>query len=227
MAQSEVDIRSLAQGSAHGQPRIIPYVAVHNARFPAPRARGGNGVLLLLMYVNDGPAPRRDDFPRVRCEDDSTVRKLKTRPLAPDGIAQAFPLIQMAFPEVTLEEWRDFASPMIRAKGRPASGIITVISEQDYIVGLCCYRVEHELQHGPTLMADHFLAFDLFDRQSVFHALAAALESLARERLCTAVHTNLLATGPKSREGWLVRLLCSRGHRIESLRMCKLLARRI
>ncbi len=227
MAQSEVDIRSLAQGSAHGQPRIIPYAAVHNARFPAARAPAGAGISLLLTYVNDGPAPRCEDFPRVRREDGSTVRKLKTRPLAPDGIAQAFPLIQMAFPEVTLEEWRDFASPMIRAKGRPVSGIITVISEQDYIVGLCCYRVEHELQHGPTLMADHFLAFDLFDRQSVFHALAAALESLARERLCTAVHTNLLATGPKSREGWLVRLLCSRGHRIESLRMCKLLARRI
>jgi hypothetical protein len=155
------------------------------------------------------------------------VRKLKTRLLAPDGIARAFPLIQVAFPKVTLKDWCDFASPLVRAKGRPASGIITVLSEQDYIVGLCCYRVEHELRHGPTLMADHFLALDLFDRQSVFHALAAALESLARERLCTAVHTNLFETEAKSCEGWLVRLLRSRGHRIESLRMCKPLARRI
>ncbi len=155
------------------------------------------------------------------------MREFKTRLLAPDGIARAFPLIQVAFPKVTLKDWCDFASPLVRAKGRPASGIITVISEQDYIAGLCCYRVEHELRHGPTVMADHFLAFDLFDRRPVIHALAAALESLARERLCTAVHTNLLETGPKSREGWLVRLLRSRGHRIESLRMCKLLARRI
>ena len=95
------------------------------------RAPAGACVLLLLTYVNDGPAPRREDVPRVRREDGSIVRKLKTRPLAPDAIAQAFPLIQVAFPEVTLEELCDFASPLIREKGRPASGIITGSSEQD------------------------------------------------------------------------------------------------
>ncbi len=81
------------------------------------RAPAGAGVSLLVTYVNDGPAPRCEDVPRVRREDGSIVRKLKTRPLAPDGIAQAFPLIQLAFPEVTLEEWRDFASPLAPRAG--------------------------------------------------------------------------------------------------------------
>jgi hypothetical protein len=74
------------------------------------------------------------------------------------------------------------------------------------------------------MMADPFLALDLLDLKAVARALADAIESLAREWRCTAIHTSLSATGVKGTENWLVRNLRSRGHRVESLRMCKLLA---
>ena len=66
------------------------------------------------------------------------------------------------------------------------------------------------------------LAFDLFDRRAVAHALAAGVEEVARERHCTAIHSNLLRprdTAPVG--GGLVDVLCTRGHRIETLGMCK------
>ncbi len=152
------------------------------------------------------------------------MRNLETRSLTPERVAQAFPLIQTAFPAVSLEDWRDFATPLARAQGPADGGIITVVSEQGYIVGLCCYRVAQDFQHGAVLMADYFLILDLFDQNAVVRALADAVESLARERRCTAIHTSLPETGVKGTNNWLARILRSRGHRVESLRMCKLLA---
>ncbi len=199
-------------------------VAVHN--HPPFLARGLEiqGVVLLLMHVNDGSIVRRDYCHPFHRKDGKTVRSLETRPLAPERVAQAFPLIQTAFPAVSLEDWRDFATPLARAQGPADGGIITVISEQGYIVGLCCYRVAQDLRHGAVLLANHFLILDLFDQQAVVRALADAVESLARERRCTAIHTSLPETGVKGADDWLVRILRSRGHRVESLRMCKLLA---
>jgi hypothetical protein len=152
------------------------------------------------------------------------VRSLETRPLTPERVAQAFPLIQIAFPALSLEDWRDFAAPLASAPGQADGGIITVVSEQGYIVGLCCYRVAQDFQHGAVFMTDLFLIFDLCGQKAVVHALTDAVESLARERRCTAIHTSLPETGVKGADNWLVRILRSRGHRVESLRMCKLLA---
>jgi hypothetical protein len=176
------------------------------------------------MYVNDGSTVRRDYCRPVRRKDGKTVRSLEIRPLTPERVAQAFPLIQIAFPAVSLEDWRNFAAPPARAQGQADGGIITVISEQGYIVGLCCYRVAQDLRHGAVLLANHFLILDLFDQQAVVRALADAVESLARERRCTAIHTSLPETVVKGADDWLVRILRSRGHRVESVRMCKLLA---
>ncbi len=151
------------------------------------------------------------------------MRSLETRPLTPERVAQAFPLIQIAFPAVNLEDWRAFALPPASAQNHTDGGIITVVNEQGYIVGLCCYRVAQDFQHGNVLMAEHFLTLDLFDQKAVVHALADAAESLARERRCTAIHTSLPETDVKGADAWLVRILRDRGHRFESLRMCKLL----
>lgn len=180
--------------------------------------------MFLLMYINDGSLARRDYCRPIRRKDGKTVRSLETRPLTPERVAQAFPLIQAAFPAVSLEDWRDFATPLAQAPGPADGGIITVVSEQGYIVGLCCYRVAQDLRHGAVLLADHFLVLDLFGQKAVVRALADAVDSLARERRCTAIHTSLPETGVKGADSWLVQILRSRGHRVESLRMCKLLA---
>jgi hypothetical protein len=154
------------------------------------------------------------------------VRHLTIHHLSPERVGQAFALIQAVMPGVGLEDWQKFATPLVDPRARTRGGILTVVSEQAYIAGLSIYRVEPDLEHGPALVADHFTALDLFDRQAVVHALAGALEDLARERGCTAIHTNVRERTALKREddNSLVSALCSRGHHIESLRLCKVLS---
>jgi len=152
------------------------------------------------------------------------VRELTTRPLAIQQIDQVFPLVQATLPRVGLEDWRAFASAKIGAAAE-SEGIESVVTEQDYIAGLSIYRIETVLSHGLALIADHFMALDLFDRTAVANALAGFLEDLGRRHGCSALHTSI-AEGterlPGSNEG-LAAVLRARGHRVESVLLCKAL----
>ncbi len=155
------------------------------------------------------------------------MTRLKIRPLSVESVNQAFALIQTALPEVTLAAWRDFAAALMsdtdtRGDTR-GGGILAVTDGSNYIAGLCSYRVVPDLVHGRLLDAGHFLAFGLLDRRPVAEALAAAVEALARERGCTAVHAHLphgndAPPGPSS---GLSGLLAARGYQIEKLELCK------
>ena len=153
------------------------------------------------------------------------MRQLVTKSLAIEEIDQAFPLVQATLPQVGLDQWRRFAQSQIRTRKPRVSGIQSVLAEQKYIAGLSIYRIEQDLCHGPALIADHFMALDLFDRTAVIHALAEFLENLGRQRGCTAVHTQV-----RDRAGrWqgpptsMIAILRERGHGIESMRLCKLI----
>lgn len=151
------------------------------------------------------------------------MTQLKIRPLSAERVSQAFPLIQTALPEVTLAAWRDFAAVLMSGGDAREGGILAVTDGRNTIVGLCSYRLVPDLVHGRLLDADHFLAFDLLDRRPVAEALAEALEALARERGCTAVHTHLPQRNdaPTEPGTGLTGLLAARGHRVESLGLCK------
>ncbi len=166
----------------------------------------------------------------------------KVRPLCAERVTQAFALIQTALPEVTLAAWRDFAAALMSgttprgdaqgdARGdAQEGGILAATDGRDTIAGLCSYRVVPDLVHGRLLDANHFLAFDLLDRRPVAEALAEALEALARDRACAAVHIHLPRHLPRRNDAptepghGLSGLLTARGHRVESLGFCKRLA---
>ena len=153
------------------------------------------------------------------------MRELRTEPLSGDRIGQAYPLIQASLPQVPLGAWTAFARAMMMiAQAEQAdTGIITVLSEQDYIAGLCSYRIEPDLVHGRSLTAEPFLAIDMFHRMAVVHALADAIEAIARERRCDAIHTTLPdKRGGRGHRG-LAFDLTDRGHQVESVRLCKIL----
>ena len=167
------------------------------------------------------------------------MRQLDTRPLAAKRIAQAFPLVQTSLPEVTLEAWCDFATALLSGGGpglmgpglmgpglMGQGGILAVTDARDTIAGLCAYHVVPDLVHDRLLAVEHFLAFDLLDRRAVAHALAQGVEALARERRCGAVHTSLprAANANPDRGGGLLEVLSTRGHRVESLGLCKRLS---
>jgi hypothetical protein len=152
------------------------------------------------------------------------VRQLIVNALDSNRIDQAFPLVQTAWPHVSLEHWRQFARD--RIAGPPyISGIQCVVTEQNYIAGLCVYRVERHLCHGPTVVSDQFIALDLFNRAAIVNALADFLEGMAREQKCGAIHTQIQehAKQWEGPEDCMVSILRARGHEIRSLQLCKAL----
>lgn len=145
---------------------------------------------------------------------------LTTRRLTPERIAQAYPVIRMAMPNLSFEAWCRFAEEQI-ADDEPPRGIVTVESEQDYIVGLGAYRLERDLQDDRVLIANHFVAVDLIRREAVAETLAQELESVAKQHRCNALHTCLPGRGTKTAPNWLVELMASRGHTVDKLNLRK------
>jgi hypothetical protein len=144
------------------------------------------------------------------------VREVRIKTLTPDRVDQAFPLIQAVAPNITLEAWRRFAAPLVPQPGQvgpAAGGILFAEDERGYMAGMVAYRIQHDLEHGPILVAEHFVAFDFFERDKIAEALARALEGLAAGHRCAAVHTVLPEGAERSRREWLIDMLKLRGHR--------------
>ncbi len=143
------------------------------------------------------------------------MREIQIKSLKPDRIDQAFPLIQAIAPAVGLEEWRAFAAALLPRPGEagpPRGGILIAEDERGYMAGLVAYRIQHELVSGPVLVAEHFIAFDFFERDRIADALARALEGLAAGHRCAAIQTVLPEGAERSRRQWLVDMLQLRGH---------------
>ena len=149
------------------------------------------------------------------------MRQLRTRPLTLEKISQAFPLIQAAFPEITLNAWRQFAEDRLLLEAPAQGGILTVLCEQRYIAGLCSYRLEADLLHGQALAVDLFVAYDMFDREAIANALVSGLETIARTNNCRATHTQLIERRRNSIKTGLLAMLTRSGHKLERIRRWK------
>lgn len=150
------------------------------------------------------------------------VRKLNASLLCETEVDQAFPLMQTICPAVDLEAWRRFAEQRLTRGADNGTGILIVRNEQDCIVAIAAFQLSHDLIHGRILLADHFGALDIVDQDNVARALEAGLEKIARRHGCTAVHTNVAASGKKGHDDWLCSVLFERGHHVEGFQMCKL-----
>lgn len=143
------------------------------------------------------------------------------KPLSDRQIDQAFPLVQSILPGIRVEDWRHYASKLISPSDR-LTGIMTV-QNRGYIYGLFSYRVENNLQHGCMLMVENFIVLELFNPGGAASALLEAMDSLADELGCSAIHTTL----PNSEQftpnyrRWLLGQFRSMGHLVESQTLCK------
>ena len=116
---------------------------------------------------------------------------MKTQTLNSQKVDQAYGLVRLAAPQISLEDWRDFARSSISPSEAPESGILTVEDESGYIMGLVGYVVDYDLEHGRTLIAKNLMALADTDkgRQEVAFALISALEDLASHQRCGAIRT--------------------------------------
>ncbi len=159
----------------------------------------------------------------------SPTRDITVKSLTADRLNQAFPLIQAIAPNITLEAWKEFALPLVPRSGddrRWQGGILIVEDGRGYISGLVAYRVQRDLLHGPVLVAEHFVAFDFFERDRIAEALARALEGLAAGHRCAAIHTVLPEGAERGRRQWLIDMLKLRGHQPHRVALHKPMAQK-
>jgi hypothetical protein len=148
------------------------------------------------------------------------MRELRLVPLQNDRIHQAYPLIQAVRPGLSLEQWAAYAARVLRDAEADNGGIATLQDATGLMVGLFVYHVASEPDHGRTLMVEDFVALDIIAPHAVAEHLAQAMESIARQLRCRAVHT-AVSCGEGKTGQYLVDMLHELGHRLESFRLCK------
>jgi hypothetical protein len=160
------------------------------------------------------------------------------KPLIRRQIDQAFPVVQTIAPDLDVERWRDFAAAVLSVQelesedgltGRMEAialrprGIMTVQNERGYIHGLFSYMVEEHLRHGRVLAVENFIVLDLFDMAGAADELLNAMDRVAEDLGCTAIHTNLPDDYSSLPDycNWLLTCFREAGHEVETLRLCK------
>jgi hypothetical protein len=144
-------------------------------------------------------------------------------PLDRQHVAQAFPLVSMIVPNLTLNRWRAFAQARMAARrGGAEQGIFAVRNPAGYIHGLVFYEISEDLRQGRVLLASNLIAAESVGRDEAVGALIRAIENLARARNCAAVQTMLPESDEAhaQRESWLVARFRRAGHEPRIIRAC-------
>jgi hypothetical protein len=115
-------------------------------------------------------------------------RDYQIRPLLAENAARAYPLIQAACPEVSLDAWVDYAAKLNHPNPvlTQAAGIVAAESKRGYIHGLFSYSVRIVLNHNAVLAAENFIALDMGDQAAAIISLIDVMETLAQHLGCSA-----------------------------------------
>jgi hypothetical protein len=149
-------------------------------------------------------------------------RNYKVRSLLLENAALAFPLIQSAVPNVSLDAWLAYVAAQNQAR-METTGIIIVQSKRGYIHGLLQYRVATTLGHGKALHVEHLIALDTGDRAAAIKMLIGIMDDLARKFDCAAIYTSLPDAWVHAKSGMPTVLdhLRDAGHERESVKLFK------
>jgi len=137
--------------------------------------------------------------------------------LSPDQVHTVYPLVREVIPTLDLKTWTRAAKRIANPKRMEQAGIRVVLrSPRQLPCGLFLYRRENDLVHGQILIAEHMVAIDVLDPQSVMSALVSELEILAERLGCSAVRTMVLGRTSLAASG-----LYAAGHRAEGATLWK------
>ena len=131
--------------------------------------------------------------------------------LSPDLVNTVYPLVREVIPTLDLKTWTRIAKRMANPRRADQAGIRVVMRRSRQLpCGLFVYRREQDLARGPILVAEHMVAVDVLDPQSVMSALVSELEALAERLGCCATRTMVLGQASLAASG-----LYAAGHRPE------------
>jgi hypothetical protein len=151
------------------------------------------------------------------------MNDFEVRPLDRNRVVQAFPLVRLTEPTLSLDDWCDFAEAYLVPGQPPERGVLVVQDGQGTLFGFLVYRVDMDLGHGRTLLVEHLVAQDLLAtrRREIATALLQAAAKLAPPLHCRAIHTLVPVNQLPFRQGWMAELLSRQGHHAEQVRLCK------
>jgi hypothetical protein len=115
--------------------------------------------------------------------------------LSPKQAREAYPLVRLFHPALSLEKWLAFARRwrrMLRHRG----GLVAMKDMRGYVHAVFSYRVDSNLRNEPVLRVSDLVVGRLPGRL-IDRALVESVERLAREIGCTSILFEL----PQSREG--------------------------
>lgn len=142
--------------------------------------------------------------------------------LTPAEVDQAFALIQLEAPELSLAAWRQFVRSAGGGKppsSKPAStGLVAVKDSRGYVAGCCAYRRTRSFRHGAALLVDCFVALDFLHTQGAADHLLRHLEQTAALLGCSAIEITLAR-----QETRLIDQFRAEGHALEGVLLCKTL----
>ena len=137
--------------------------------------------------------------------------------LMPDQVHTVYPLVREVVPSLDLKTWMRIAKRIANPRRADQAGIRVVLrSPRQLPCGLFLYRREYDLAHGPILMAEHIVAVDVLDPESVMSALVSELDALAERLGCSAIRTMVLGQATLAASG-----LYAAGHRPEGATLWK------
>jgi hypothetical protein len=151
------------------------------------------------------------------------------RPLVREQIPQAFALVRLLVPGMSLDHWSRYADTFLRVSEYVGAGdIVTVQSDDRTIHALAFCRLRLDLRLGRILEVENFLSFDLTESKRAATALLEAAEERARRWDCGQIHLSLLEPHMKTAAPCsplpVVMLFRDKGYRKEPLRMAKRLS---
>ena len=157
----------------------------------------------------------------------SPIEKLHLRicPLQKDQIDQAFAGLELGVLPMSAAAWRRYAMDRINA-GPSKAGVLSLQCARAYLHGLLGYKI---LPVGSErhMTVDLFWAVNYLSRKTA-GSLIAAVESIASDQQCVAIHLDLpdfsdatiIALKPRS-----LAVLCQSGYAVESIQLSKKLVR--
>jgi hypothetical protein len=138
-------------------------------------------------------------------------------PLRPDQAPSVYPLVREAIPGIDLKAWLQFARRIADPRKAGREGIMVVTRRPRLLpCGLFVYRREIDLERGPVLVAEHFVAVDVLDAEPVMQALIAELDGLAARLGCGAIRAMVMSPASQLASG-----LQAAGHRPEGATLWK------
>ena len=105
-------------------------------------------------------------------------------------VDQAYPLVLLARPHLTLEAWRHFCAGRTeegRTSARPRCGVLLAVTSTGYVRGLCSYEIKALTATRHVLCVDILVFAHLFQPREILYQLLDELEAIADSHGCDSI----------------------------------------